>query len=63
MKKACTTSLFVVLIAESPESLLLILHLESNASFPIFMKDEACDCRFAYRVVMGLLRKILQELT
>lgn len=38
---------FVVLITESPESLLLLLHLESNASFPIFMKDETGDCRFA----------------
>lgn len=44
MTEAC--GVFVVLITESPESLLL-LHLESNASFPIFMKNETGDCRFA----------------
>lgn len=41
----------MVLVAETPESLLLVLHLESNASFPIFIKDEAGDCRIA----VGLL--------
>lgn len=45
VKKACGG--FVVLTAESPESLLFILHLEFNASFPIFIKDEAGDRRFA----------------
>ena len=45
MKRAW--DVFVVLTAESPASLLFILHLESDASFPVFTKDAAGGCRLA----------------